>query len=86
MREQLHRRERGLRDRPRLRALALVLLTVVAAAGCATTQPWERETLSREVMDVDGDEERNALRHHVLSVREGTSGGLGGGGGGCGCN
>ncbi|HJL17709.1 MAG TPA: DUF4266 domain-containing protein [Sandaracinaceae bacterium LLY-WYZ-13_1] len=58
----------------------------MAAAGCATTQPWERETLSREVMDVDGDEERNALRHHVLSVREGTSGGLGGGGGGCGCN
>lgn len=71
---------------PRLASRLIPALLVLFAAGCATTQPWERETLSREVMDVDGDEEANALRHHVLSVREGTAGGLGGGGGGCGCN
>jgi hypothetical protein len=66
--------------------LAMVLLVSFGVAGCATTQPWERETLSREVMSMDGDPDSVALRHHVLSVREGTPGGLGGGGGGCGCN
>lgn len=62
------------------------VLSVLALGGCATTQPWEREDLARRVMDMDGDVDANALRQHVLSVREGTSGGLGGGGGGCGCN
>ena len=65
---------------------ALMFLMVAALGGCATTQPWERGDLAREVMSVDGDRDANALRQHVLSVREGTSGGLGGGGGGCGCN
>lgn len=64
----------------------LFLSTLLALGGCATTQPWERGDLAREVMRVDGDEDASALRQHVLSVREGTSGGFGGGGGGCGCN
>ncbi len=64
----------------------LVALCLLAPAGCATTQPWERESLAREVMRMDGDEDEEALRHHVLSTREGTPGSFGGGGGGCGCN
>ncbi|MEQ8453157.1 MAG: DUF4266 domain-containing protein [Sandaracinaceae bacterium] len=64
----------------------LTCLALTLGSGCATTQPWERELLSREIMSVDGDEEENAVRRHVWSVREGTAGGLGGGGGGCGCN
>ncbi len=63
-----------------------VLVLLVLASGCATTRPWEREALSSEVMRMDGDEDEAALRHHVLSTREGTAGSLGGGGGGCGCN
>ncbi len=63
-----------------------LLLLALTSVGCATTRPWEREALSSDVMRMDGDEDESALRHHVLSTREGTAGGLGGGGGGCGCN
>lgn len=37
-------------------------------------------------MAPDGDGQREGLRQHVLSTREGAVGGFGGGGGGCGCN
>jgi hypothetical protein len=63
-----------------------LLILLFAAVGCATTQPWQREYLAKPVMAVDPDEDRAALRQHVLSVREGAIGGFGGGGGGCGCN
>jgi hypothetical protein len=56
------------------------------STGCATTQPWERETLAKRCMAPDGNEHAQGLRHHYLSTREGAVGGLGGGGGGCGCN
>jgi hypothetical protein len=58
----------------------------VVLHGCATTQPWERETLAKRCMAPDADPFRLALKHHYLSTREGAVGGLGGGGGGCGCN
>jgi len=67
-------------------ATLFFFFTSLVLAGCATTQAWERGDLAREVMSVDGDQDASALRQHVLSVREGTSGGFGGGGGGCGCN
>ena len=54
--------------------------------GCVTTRPHQRETLAQPVMTPDDDGDRDALRHHVLSTREGAVGGFGGGGGGCGCN
>lgn len=70
-----------------MRFLALLLLGLCAsAAGCATTQPWERETLAKPVMSVDQDPDREALTDHMRSTREGAVGGFGAGGGGCGCN
>lgn len=66
--------------------VALLVGAMASLGGCATTQPWERESLAREVMDIDGDPDEETLRHHVLTTREGTVGGFGGGGGGCGCN
>jgi hypothetical protein len=69
--------------RGRASMLGLLLLL---GSGCATTQPWERETLAKRCMAPDPDPFRAALRHHYLSTREGAVGGLGGGGGGCGCN
>jgi len=73
-------------SRCRPTAAWLLGCALLLSVGCATTQPWERESLSRDVMRIDGDADEEALRHHVLSTREGTAGSFGGGGGGCGCN
>jgi hypothetical protein len=62
------------------------IVAFLVASGCATVRPWERETLAKPAMAVDADPDREALRDHYLSVREGAVGALGGGGGGCGCN
>jgi len=65
----------------------LLLLAVLATTGCATTKPWQREHLAKEIMSPDDpDAERTALYQHFLGTREGAVGGFGGGGGGCGCN
>ena len=71
-----------------LRGLRVLLLCSLLASfvGCATTRPWERETLAKRCMAPDADPFRQALKHHYLGTREGAVGGLGGGGGGCGCN
>lgn len=63
-----------------------VLLLALALSACSTTRPWERELLAKPAMRPDGDPDREALRHHFRSTREGAVGGFGGGGGGCGCN
>lgn len=70
----------------RLRWLLIAFGLLALVEGCATTQPWERETLAKRCMAPDADAFRQALKHHYLSTREGAVGGLGGGGGGCGCN
>ncbi|MCA9609909.1 MAG: DUF4266 domain-containing protein [Myxococcales bacterium] len=67
-------------------SLTLVLAGGAVTAGCATTQPWERETLAKPIMAPDPDADRDALRAHLLGLREGAQGGFGAGGGGCGCN
>lgn len=66
----------------------LLLLIVCAAClgGCATTKPWQRGQLAEPVMAPDDDEDRQALRQHMMGTREGAIGGFGQGGGGCGCN
>jgi len=66
--------------------LALAVLLGVLASGCVTTRAWERETLAKPSMSPDPDADQEALRAHVLGLREGAQGGFGGGGGGCGCN
>lgn len=66
-------------------ALAVACLSV-AAVGCATVQPYERETLARTDMQFEGAPEIEEGEQHATEVREGTVGGFGSGGGGCGCN
>jgi hypothetical protein len=61
-------------------------IVMLAVNGCATTRPYQRERLADPVMSPDGDADRQALRAHMLSTREGALGGFGHGGGGCGCN
>lgn len=67
-------------------SLTVASLAVLAIGACSTTKPYQRATLAKPEMAPDGDSHREALRHHVLSTREGAVGGFGGGGGGCGCN
>ena len=68
----------------------LLLLTLGCAAlqGCANlgVQPWEREVLAREDMQLDTNALDTAFDDHIYFSKEGTSGGRGFGGGGCGCN
>jgi hypothetical protein len=58
------------------------------AAGCGrfAVRPNEKEHLADRIMRFDADGQEAAADAHVLSNREGSSGGTGGGGGGCGCN
>jgi hypothetical protein len=70
----------------RARAALLVLTAVALLQGCAQVQPWEREVLAREDMQLDSNALDTAFDDHIYFSKEGTSGGRGFGGGGCGCN
>ena len=70
-----------------IRRLAVVLLAAVAlaAAGCATVQPWQRGRLADPCMTFDADASAVAYMTHWQEAREGSSGGFGVQSGGCGC-
>lgn len=74
-----------------LEAMRGMLVALVCAVGlgvgaCKTVDPYERETLARRDMQLEGNPDVAASDDHATEVREGTSGGYGGAGGGCGCN
>ena len=71
-----------------MRISMLLTIACLALQGCATTgvQPWEREVLAREDMQLDSNALDTAFDDHIYFSKEGTSGGRGFGGGGCGCN
>ena len=64
------------------------LLVTALLAGCATepVQPWERDVLARQPMQLDAYPLDTYLDEHIYFSKEGASGGQGIGGGGCGCN
>ncbi len=66
-------------------SLALAAL-LVALSGCARVAPYERETLARKDMQLEGNAESKAGEEHATAYREGSSGGSVASGGGCGCN
>lgn len=70
-----------------MRVIKLILAIIITAAlfGCATS-PWQREHLSKPIMQFDFDKEEAINREHMLNSLEGSAGGFGIGGGGCGCN
>lgn len=61
-------------------------LVVLALAGCAGVQPWERDVLARPEMSLDNAPLDAAVDDHIYFSKEASSGGRGFGGGGCGCN
>ena len=65
-----------------LLAVAIAALTM----GCVTVEPWERDQLSLEPMQLE-DGRTHRFERNVETYREGAIGANGGkSGGGCGCS
>ena len=65
-----------------------LVLVLLLASGCASmgVEPWERDVLAKDEMQLTTDEIEAATDDHIYFSKEASSGGRGFGGGGCGCN
>lgn len=61
-------------------------LLLLAAAGCSTVKPQDKELLADPAMSYAAGGEAEVQEEHVLSNREGAAGAGRSSGGGCGCN
>ena len=63
----------------------LILLFVAALSGCSSmgVEPWERDILAKEEMQLTVDPIEAATDDHIYFSKEASSGGRGFGGGGC---
>lgn len=66
--------------------LVAALFAALALGGCVTVRPEEREFLADPSMTFGSGGEALVHEEHVLSNREGSTGGGSVTGGGCGCN
>jgi len=68
--------------------MTVIALVLACCAGCSSmgVEPWEREVLAREDMQLTTDPIEAATDDHIYFSKEASSGGRGFGGGGCGCN
>ena len=71
-----------------IRGIASCLLLLAITTGCSSmgVEPWERDVLAREEMQLTSDPVEAAIDDHIYFSKEASSGGRGFGGGGCGCN
>ena len=69
------------------RAAVLAVLTMIGA-GCSSlgVEPWERDVLAKEEMQLVTDPLEAAIDDHIYFSKEASSGGRSFAGGGCGCN
>jgi hypothetical protein len=74
-------------NRTRMVSVGIVGL-VTLASGCSSmgVEPWERDILAKEEMQLTTDPIEAAIDDHIYFSKEASSGGRGFGGGGCGCN
>jgi len=69
------------------KSLILTLATLsVTACSSMGVEPWERDVLAKEEMQLVSDPLEVAIDEHIYFSKEASSGGRGFGGGGCGCN
>ena len=68
-----------------LPALAFGSVTALAASGCVTVQPSQRQHLSKPEMTPETDAPEETFHSHIEAAREAGFGGHGAAGGGCGC-
>lgn len=66
--------------------IATILFLLLTGCSSLGVQPWERDVLAREDMQLVTDPLESATDDHIYFSKEATSGGRGFGGGGCGCN
>ena len=64
-----------------------IAILIVLASGCSSmgVEPWERDILAKEEMQLTTDPVEAAIDDHIYFSKEASSGGRGFGGGGCGC-
>lgn len=65
-----------------------IMLMAVTISACSSMgiQPWERDLLAKDSMQLVPDYLDNFIDEHIYFSKEASSGGQGVGGGGCGCN
>jgi hypothetical protein len=65
-----------------------IAILIMLASGCSSmgVEPWERDILAKEEMQLTTDPVEAAIDDHIYFSKEASSGGRGFGGGGCGCN
>jgi hypothetical protein len=70
------------------RTVGIAAVTTLLCAGCSSmgVEPWERDVLAKDEMQLTTDEIEAATDDHIYFSKEASSGGRGFGGGGCGCN
>ena len=68
--------------------MTTLIIVIFCAAGCTSmgVEPWERDVLAKEEMQLVTDPVEAALDDHIYFSKEASRGGRGFGGGGCGCN
>ncbi len=66
----------------------LILILPLSVAGCSSmgVEPWERDLLAQDSMQLVPDYMDNYFDEHIYFSKEASTGGQGVGGGGCGCN
>jgi len=67
-------------------AMALLIATVISGCSSMGVEPWERDVLAKEEMQLVTDPVEAGIDDHIYFSKEASSGGRGFGGGGCGCN
>jgi Domain of unknown function (DUF4266) len=78
------------RNRMQMKHLWLLVTAGGLAMICGCTsigvRPWERDLLSRDEMQLNGNAVDMAIDDHLYFSKEASSGGRSYAGGGCGCN
>ncbi len=70
----------------RLVIVSSLLLAILSGCSSMGVEPWERDVLAKEEMQLTVDPVEAATDDHIYFSKEASSGGRGFGGGGCGCN
>lgn len=73
---------------PKVNKLLILLSAMLVVTACSSmgVEPWERDVLAKEEMQLVTDPVEARLDDHIYFSKEASSGGRGFGGGGCGCN